>query len=243
MFHRSLSKAKIRFKTDRDEICLLESKVILLSYSYNLYTLRQILHVAYVLVFQSCYTEEPQTQIRNFYFLTALEARVQNQGVSRAILPLKAQGNKGSLRPCLFPCFGCLPVILGSLPWICIMPICFHNYLAFIPACLHVIFCCPGVSVVKNPAAIQEMWVWSLGQEIPWRRNGNPLQYSCLENPMERGAWQAAVHGVAKSRTWLSNWAQHTRTHTHTHILELRPTLIQNDFILTNYMYKDHASK
>ena len=79
MFHRSLSKAKIRFKTDRDEICLLESKVILLSYSYNLYTLRQILHVAYVLVFQSCYTEEPQTQIRNFYFLTALEARVQNQ--------------------------------------------------------------------------------------------------------------------------------------------------------------------
>ena len=32
-------------------------------------------------------------------------------------------------------------------------------------------------------------------------RNGNPLQYSCLENPMDRGAWQAAVHGVAKSRT------------------------------------------
>ena len=31
--------------------------------------------------------------------------------------------------------------------------------------------------------------------------NGNPLQYSCLENPMDRGAWEAAVHGVAKSRT------------------------------------------
>ena len=31
--------------------------------------------------------------------------------------------------------------------------------------------------------------------------NGNPLQYSCLENPMDRGAWQATVHGVAKSRT------------------------------------------
>ena len=30
--------------------------------------------------------------------------------------------------------------------------------------------------------------------------NGNPLQYSCLENPMDRGAWWAAVHGVAKSR-------------------------------------------
>ena len=33
----------------------------------------------------------------------------------------------------------------------------------------------------------------------------NPLQYSCLENPMDGGAWQAAVHGVAKSRTRLSN--------------------------------------
>ena len=36
--------------------------------------------------------------------------------------------------------------------------------------------------------------------------NGNPLQYSCLETPMDRGAWQAAIHGVAKSRTWLSNF-------------------------------------
>ena len=32
-------------------------------------------------------------------------------------------------------------------------------------------------------------------------RNGNPLQYSCLENPMDRGAWEATVHGVTKSRT------------------------------------------
>ena len=35
----------------------------------------------------------------------------------------------------------------------------------------------------------------------PGGGNGNPLQYSCLENPMDRGAWQAAVHEVAKSRT------------------------------------------
>ena len=35
--------------------------------------------------------------------------------------------------------------------------------------------------------------------------NGTPLQYSCLENPMDRGAWWAAVHGVAKSQTWLSD--------------------------------------
>ena len=36
--------------------------------------------------------------------------------------------------------------------------------------------------------------------------NGNPLQYSCLENPMDGGAWCATVHGVAKSRTRLSNF-------------------------------------
>ena len=36
--------------------------------------------------------------------------------------------------------------------------------------------------------------------------NGTPLQYSCLENPMDRGAWWAVVHGVAKSRTRLSDF-------------------------------------
>ena len=49
----------------------------------------------------------------------------------------------------------------------------------------------------------------------PGECNGNPLQYSCLENPMDRGIWQATVHvGVTKSQTWLST---HTHTHTHTH--------------------------
>ena len=37
--------------------------------------------------------------------------------------------------------------------------------------------------------------------------NGNPLQYSCLENPMDRGAWKATVHGVAKSWTQLSDFS------------------------------------
>ena len=40
--------------------------------------------------------------------------------------------------------------------------------------------------------------------------NGNPLQYSCLENPMDKGAWWATVYGIAKSQTQLTN------THTHT---------------------------
>ena len=45
-----------------------------------------------------------------------------------------------------------------------------------------------------------------LGQgRSPGERNGNPLQYSCLENLMDTGAWWAAVHGVAKSQALLSN--------------------------------------
>ena len=39
----------------------------------------------------------------------------------------------------------------------------------------------------------------------PGKGNGNPLQYSCLENTMDRGAWQATVHGVTNSQTQLSN--------------------------------------
>ena len=49
------------------------------------------------------------------------------------------------------------------------------------------------------------MWVRSLGQEdSPGVGNGNPLQYPCVGNPMDRGAWRATVHGAAKRRTRLS---------------------------------------
>ena len=41
---------------------------------------------------------------------------------------------------------------------------------------------------------------------------GHPHQYSCLENSMDRGAWQATVHGVAKNRIQLSNSTQHTQS-------------------------------
>ena len=49
------------------------------------------------------------------------------------------------------------------------------------------------------------MQVQSLGREDLLGGHGNPLQYYCLENPMDRGAWWATVHGVAKSQTRLSN--------------------------------------
>ena len=54
--------------------------------------------------------------------------------------------------------------------------------------------------MIKNLPAMQETQVPSLGQEdSPGEGSGKPLWYSCLENPMDRGAWRAAVHGVAKS--------------------------------------------
>ena len=45
----------------------------------------------------------------------------------------------------------------------------------------------------------------------PGEGNGNPLQYSCMENPMDGGAWGATVHGVAKSWTQLSNFTSLTQ--------------------------------
>ena len=60
--------------------------------------------------------------------------------------------------------------------------------------------------MVKNEPAMQETWVQSLGQEdSPGEGHGNPLQCSCLGNPRDRRAWWATVHGIAKSRTRLSN--------------------------------------
>ena len=63
----------------------------------------------------------------------------------------------------------------------------------------------------------------------PGEGNGNPLQCSCLENPMDRGAWQAAVHGVAQSRARLSNFtftfhfhALEKETETHSCVLAWR---------------------
>ena len=70
--------------------------------------------------------------------------------------------------------------------------------------------------MVKNLPATQETRVHCLGQEDPLEK-GKPLQYSCLENPMDRGAWRATVHGVAKSWTWLS-W---TSLHFHHFFIEI----------------------
>ena len=73
----------------------------------------------------------------------------------------------------------------------------------------------PDGSVGKEPACNAGDADLIPGWErFPWGGHGNPLQFSCLENPMDRGAWQATVHGVAKSRTWLKWLSTHLKGET-----------------------------
>ena len=72
----------------------------------------------------------------------------------------------------------------------------------------------PGFSLSSFPffkrifrsSSLSATRVVSSTYDIAGEGNGNPLQYSCLENPMDGGAWQAAVHGVTTSRTRLSDF-------------------------------------
>ena len=75
----------------------------------------------------------------------------------------------------------------------------------------------PGGTVVKNPPANAgdpnkrpgfNPWVRKIP---PGGGHGNPLQYSCLENPMDRGLWQATVQRVTKNQTWLKQLSTHKK--------------------------------
>ena len=78
--------------------------------------------------------------------------------------------------------------------------------------------------VVKNSPANagdvrNTVLIPALGRS-PGQGHGNPFQYSCLKNPMDRGAWWFTVHGVAKNQTQPS---VHAHTHTHTHKMCVEP--------------------
>ena len=73
----------------------------------------------------------------------------------------------------------------------------------------------PGGASVKEPAPADAGNMRDLGSilqsgRFPGRGHGNPLQYSCLENPMDRGAWWATVHRMAKSQTQLKQLSTQT---------------------------------
>ena len=78
----------------------------------------------------------------------------------------------------------------------------------FKPFYLHMTWCFPGDSVVKNLLSnagdLRDVCSIPGSGRSPGRENGNLLQYSCLENSMDRGAWWTTVHWVTKSGTWLS---------------------------------------
>ena len=63
----------------------------------------------------------------------------------------------------------------------------------------------PGASVGKESGCSAGDPGLIPGSRRSGEGNGNPLQYSCLENPMDGGAWHVAVHGVAKSRIQVNN--------------------------------------
>ena len=75
----------------------------------------------------------------------------------------------------------------------------------------------PLAQSVKSLTAMQETWVGIPGSgRSPGEGNCNPLQYSCLENPMDSGDWQATV-SKSQELDMIERLSTHTHTHTHTH--------------------------
>ena len=89
--------------------------------------------------------------------------------------------------------------------------------------------------MIKNLPVIQE--IPGLGR-YPGEGNSNPLQYSCLENPMNRGVWEAIVHGVTKIQTWLNTTVLNQQSNfNYTH-----PVCILNSYTKISLCYKLYLS-
>ena len=85
-----------------------------------------------------------------------------------------------------------------------------------------------SVSTVKNlPANARDVGSIPGSVRSPGEGNGNPLQYPCLENSIDRATWRATVSGVTKSWTWLSDWA-----HTHA-LLSIWPYICSENIVST----------
>jgi len=77
---------------------------------------------------------------------------------------------------------------------------------------------------------------------LPEGGHSNTLPYSCLENPMNRGAWQATVHRVAESDTTEATQRAHTRTHTHAHTHRYRCVHMHTHLIYIIYVIAEMPS-
>ena len=151
-------------------------------------------------------------KIIEMYPPTVLGLEAWDQGISRTALSLKA------LEENAFHAFlWCCQPSLACLGYLCL-----HGHWAIFPLCVciftRILFSlCLFVSlssynrasqaalVVKNPPAhagdVRDVGSISGLGRSPGGGHGNPLQYSCLENPMDRGAWKATIHRVAMSQT------------------------------------------
>ena len=91
----------------------------------------------------------------------------------------------------------------------------------------------PGALVVKNPSAnagdIRNMDSIPGSGRSPGGEDGSPLQYSCLENPMDRGAWQDTIHRVAKSQTRLKPLSTHVHAVNMLDVNTLRTGQVQGE--------------
>ena len=94
----------------------------------------------------------------------------------------------------------------------------------------------PGHAVVKNPANAgnaRDVDLVPGSGRSPEVGNGNPLQYSCLENSMDRGAWwDALVQGVTKSQTWLS-----TIMASYVYLLDILAPQVLLDFYICTFFF------
>ena len=87
---------------------------------------------------------------------------------------------------------------------------------------------------------IQETQVQSLDwEDSPREGNGNPLQYSCLENPRDRGTWWPAVYGVVQSRIWLKQLSSSSK-HTKRRVLAISLKQMLNEYLKIQKARKTH---
>ena len=82
------------------------------------------------------------------------------------------------------------------------MALCWYVTYIHLTTIKHQLLACLVAQMVKNLPTVQETQAQSLGQDdSPGEGNGYPLQCSCLENSMDRGAWRATVRGVTENQT------------------------------------------
>ena len=101
---------------------------------------------------------------------------------------------------------------------------------------------CPNWAVCSvlyraSQSHLTRPWTYTTAWNFPGGGHGNPLQYSCLENPTDRGAWQAIVHRVAKGQTWLKRLSRPDPNHDT--LLHLQKRFLSTEIIILSNPQKN----